>query len=130
MNRKEIERLLAEEFLQIIGEKNAKMRWTGSTVHLIELVKYVYENNELTDDNGILLSRNALARRILMRMHVRIPKNLSVYFQRSCSMKGVRNLSLLDMSVARQRKGSAIVRVTQYVECEVANSKSNSKSNR
>lgn len=115
MNDKDLEKMLAQQLMDILDKCGSTLRWKGSTVQLVELVKYVYENNELTDESGMVVCRAALARKILHRLHVKIPANLSVYFARCTGTCGVKSMSMINIMKYRRSRNMQLNLVREFV---------------
>lgn len=102
---------LAKQLLSYLEDTDdTQLVWKDTKMHLIELVRYLYESEMMRNEVGIPISLNELVRRTCCKFNVTVPKRLSTYTTRINNIKGVRMQTLLDMSIyMEENKGEKLV---------------------
>lgn len=115
----EVERRLAEELLGYMQmDESVSLRWTDTTQHLVEAVHYLYISELMRSDDGILLTKKAIAEMVFSRLKVSLPCNLSTYLSRIRNIKGKKSVTLLDQNVMKMQKYARYEGIGRYVESE------------
>lgn len=115
----EVERRLAEELLGYLRmDESVSLRWTDTTQHLVEAVHYLYISELMRSDDGVLLTKKAIAEMVFSRLKVAMPRNLSTYLTRVRNIKGKKSVTLLDQNVMKIRRYDAYEGIARYVLSE------------
>lgn len=113
----EVERRLAEELLHFMRmDEGVSLRWTDTTQHLVEVVHYLYISELMRSDDGVLLTKKAIAEMVFRRFKVAMPRNLSTYLTRVRNIKGKKSVTLLNQNVGKMQRFSMYEGIARYVE--------------
>lgn len=113
----EIERKLAEELLSYVRmDESVSLHWNDTTQHLVEAVHYLYLSELMREDNGLLMTKKAIAEMVFRRFHMTQPRNLSTYLSRVRNIKGKKSVTLLDQNVRKMKLFSVYEGIARYVE--------------
>ena len=96
MRLRQVREQLAEEVrLLMTHTEEEQLRWTGSVTDLMEALYCAFEQEVVTDEDGIPASFREIVRQCCRLLHVKMPSNPYETATRGRQRKGVKNSNYL-----------------------------------
>lgn len=108
MRRRRAQQLMAGEVKRLLEEHTEAegLTWKGSTVDLMEVLYYAFEEGCMADDYGVPASFMQIVRQACLLLHTKVPTNPYETARRGQQRKGVKHLSYLDRYLIMVEKKS------------------------
>lgn len=118
-NKREMNEMKRELAMQLLGyidgDDSRDLKWTGTKTNLIELVSYLYLQQEVRNEYDIPLSMMELTRKACWRFGVAVPKSLSRYLENISNVQGVKSHTVLELSMIERHKYGRKLLISRYV---------------
>lgn len=113
----EIEHRLAVDLQHLLcDDAGSKYVWTDTTLHLMEVVYYLYKENLMINNYGTNYTKKRIAEMACKVFGKRMPANIGTYLTRVRTMKGQRSHTLVDMNIYRIKHDGCYFGLTESVE--------------